>query len=58
MSVLKEVAEFLFDYTVDQKAAVYSVGAIPKFPRIFSGNKVDQCFPINEDKKDPNIQGI
>ncbi len=37
---------------------MYSVGAIPKFPKIYSGNKVDQCFPINENKKDPRIQGI
>ena len=58
MNIMKDVADFLFDYTVDQKAAVYSVGAIPKYPGFFSGNKVDQCYPINKDKQDPSIQGI
>lgn len=45
------------DYTTDHRASVFAVGAKLKHPKMYTGEKVQQCFPLNGDSEKPELNG-
>jgi hypothetical protein len=46
---LLSISELILDYSSDRCASVFSIGAKAKHPKIYTGEKVLHCFPINGD---------
>lgn len=49
------LSSFLLDYTSNSSASIYTIGAKAKHPKIYTGEKVQQCFPINGDFECPQV---
>lgn len=51
------MAEILLNYDFDKKVPVYGFGGIPSLPNYHKGS-TDDCFPLNGNKKDPEVLGL
>ncbi|CAK55659.1 unnamed protein product (macronuclear) [Paramecium tetraurelia] len=56
-NALSQVAEILLNYDFDKKVPVYGFGGIPSLPNYHKGS-TDDCFPLNGNKKDPEVLGL
>lgn len=50
------LSSFLLDYTSNSSASIYAIGAKAKHPKAYTGEKVQQCFPINGDFDCPQVR--
>lgn len=50
------LSSFLLDYTSNSSASIYAIGAKAKHPKIYTGEKVQQCFPITGDFNCPQVR--
>ena len=54
---IKYLGELLLNYDYDKEVPVFGFGGIPRFDGS-AGKKVDHCFSVNGNPKNPNIKGI
>lgn len=55
-TALLALSSFLLDYTSNSSASIYAIGAKAKHPKVYTGEKVQQCFPINGDFECPQVR--
>lgn len=58
MNALQSLASFAIDYIPDRRASVFAVGAKVKHAKVYTGERVQQCFPLNGDFEKPDLYGI
>jgi hypothetical protein len=55
---IESIASYLIDYVNGEQAPVFAIGTKAKHPKLFTGDAVQQCFPINGDIQSPFMNGI
>lgn len=55
LDALVALSSFVLDYSHKKQASVYSVGAKVKHPKVYTGEKVQDCFPIHGDFQNPQL---